>query len=109
MSHSDLESYKVKVERALEGSYRGRRVYTTHAPTSGPVLLHMLNLIEHYDEFIPMGRTGLNVHREVEAMRCTFNVIDLLNAILTNHCVQSVLLPELRYAIPTLQTNTLHK
>ncbi|KAK7692609.1 hypothetical protein QCA50_004241 [Cerrena zonata] len=32
----------------------------------------MLNLIEHYDDFIPMGRSGLNVHRQVEAMRFGF-------------------------------------
>ncbi|CAL1707127.1 unnamed protein product [Somion occarium] len=72
LSHSDLESYSVKVQRALEGSYRGRKVYTTHAPTSGPVLLHMLNLMEHYDDFVQEGRTGLNVHRSVEAMKFGF-------------------------------------
>jgi len=36
LTHADLENYAVKVERALEGSYRGRKVYTSHAPTSGP-------------------------------------------------------------------------
>lgn len=36
MTHEDLANYTVHVERALEGSYRGRKVYTTHAPTSGP-------------------------------------------------------------------------
>jgi len=36
LTHADLQNYSVKVERALEGSYRGRKVYTTHAPTSGP-------------------------------------------------------------------------
>ncbi|KAI0066114.1 gamma-glutamyltranspeptidase [Artomyces pyxidatus] len=71
MSHADLANYRVKVERALEGTYRGRKVYTPHAPTSGPVLLHMLNLMEKFD--LPSeGRTGLNVHRYVEAMRFGF-------------------------------------
>lgn len=36
ITHADLENYTVKVDRALEGSYRGRKVYTSHAPTSGP-------------------------------------------------------------------------
>ena len=36
LTRVDLENYAVKVERALEGSYRGRKVYTSHAPTSGP-------------------------------------------------------------------------
>ena len=70
MTLEDLANYTVKVEKALEGSFRGRKVYTSHAPTSGPVLLHMLNLMEHYD--LPSeSRTGLNVHRFVEAMKCT--------------------------------------
>jgi len=36
ITRADLENYTVKVDRALEGSYRGRKVYTSHAPTSGP-------------------------------------------------------------------------
>ncbi|KAA1471669.1 gamma-glutamyltranspeptidase [Dentipellis sp. KUC8613] len=71
MTHEDLKNYTVKVEKALKGTYRGRKVYTTHAPTSGPVLLHMLNLIENFD-MITEGRTGLNVHRYVEAMKFGF-------------------------------------
>jgi gamma-glutamyltranspeptidase / glutathione hydrolase / leukotriene-C4 hydrolase len=69
MTHDDLTNYEVKVYRALQGTYRGRKVYTPHAPTSGPVLLHMLNLMEKYD--LPVeGQTGVNVHRLVEAMKC---------------------------------------
>ncbi|KAJ7497284.1 gamma-glutamyltranspeptidase [Mycena latifolia] len=69
LSHADLENYTVKVEHALQGTYRGRKVYTTHAPGSGPVLLHMLNLIEKF----PMtARTPLNVHRAVEVLKFGF-------------------------------------
>ncbi|KAJ7084375.1 gamma-glutamyltranspeptidase [Mycena belliarum] len=69
LSHADLENYTVKVEHALQGTYRGRKVYTTHAPGSGPVLLHMLNLIERF----PMtARTPLNVHRAVEVLKFGF-------------------------------------
>ncbi|KAF8502165.1 gamma-glutamyltranspeptidase [Russula emetica] len=71
MTHEDLINYKVNVSRALEGTYRGLKVYTSHAPTSGPVLLHMLNLLENYD--LPAeGRTEVNVHRLVEAMKFGF-------------------------------------
>lgn len=69
LTHADLKHYDVRVERSLEGTYRGRRVYTSNAPTSGPVLLHMLNLMEHYD-LIEEGRTELNLHRMVEAIKC---------------------------------------
>ncbi|KAJ6586911.1 gamma-glutamyltranspeptidase [Mycena vulgaris] len=69
LSHADLENYSVKVDHALQGTYRGRKVYTTHAPGSGPVLLHMLNLIEKF----PMtARTPLNVHRAVEVLKFGF-------------------------------------
>lgn len=72
LSHQDLEHYRVKVMPALQGTYRGRTVYTTHAPTSGPVLLHMLNLMEHYDALIEEGRTLENMHRYIEAMKFGF-------------------------------------
>ncbi|KAI0645531.1 gamma-glutamyltranspeptidase [Trametes meyenii] len=72
LSHADLEGYEAHVQRALKGSYRGRKVYTPHAPTSGPVLIHMLNLMEHYEELVEDGRTLLNVHRFIEAMKFGF-------------------------------------
>ncbi|EGO25825.1 hypothetical protein SERLADRAFT_388352 [Serpula lacrymans var. lacrymans S7.9] len=71
MTHADLANYAVKVYPALQGTYRGKKVYTPDAPTSGPVLLHMLNLMEHYD-LIGDGRTGLNVHRLVEVLKFGF-------------------------------------
>ncbi|KAF7321382.1 Sec7-like domain belongs to guanine nucleotide exchange factors [Mycena kentingensis (nom. inval.)] len=69
LSHSDLENYSIKVQRALEGTYRGRKLYTSHAPTSGPVLLHMLNLMETYPQ---APRTPLSMHRVVEAIKFGF-------------------------------------
>lgn len=71
MTHADLEGYAVKVERALLGTYRDKKVYTSKAPTSGPALLHMLNLVERFD-LAREGRTGLNVHRMVEAQKFGF-------------------------------------
>ncbi|KAF8210260.1 gamma-glutamyltranspeptidase [Mycena galopus ATCC 62051] len=69
LSHTDLENYSVKIEHALQGTYRGHKVYTTHAPTSGPVLLHMLNLMEKF----PMtARTPLTIHRAIEILKFGF-------------------------------------
>jgi gamma-glutamyltranspeptidase / glutathione hydrolase / leukotriene-C4 hydrolase len=70
LTHADLEGYKIRIHKALEGTYFGRKVYTTHAPASGPVLLQMFNLMEHYHLLREEGRTGVNVHRLVEAMKC---------------------------------------
>jgi gamma-glutamyltranspeptidase/glutathione hydrolase/leukotriene-C4 hydrolase len=64
-----MRNYLPIVQSALEGSYLGRRVYTTDAPTSGPVVLHILNILEHYD-LIGQGRTPLNIHRLIEAIKC---------------------------------------
>ncbi|KAG6900534.1 hypothetical protein C0993_009111, partial [Termitomyces sp. T159_Od127] len=69
VSHSDLENYSVKVRPALEGTYRDKKVYTTHPPTSGPVLMHILNLLEHYDV---KERNVLSIHRLVEAIKFGF-------------------------------------
>lgn len=71
LTHADLEGYTIKVERALEGTFHDKKVYTTHAPTSGPVLLHMLNLMERYN-LAEEGRTELNFHRLVEAQKFGF-------------------------------------
>ena len=71
LTHEDLENYSVVVRPALQSTYLSRRVYTTHAPTSGPVLLHMLNIMEQYD--LSEGMTGLNVHRLVETIKCKFS------------------------------------
>ncbi|KAH7906765.1 gamma-glutamyltranspeptidase [Hygrophoropsis aurantiaca] len=69
MTQADLRNYRVRVARALAGTYRDRKVYTADAPSSGPALLHMLNLLEHFD--LGSLRTGLNVHRTVEAQKWT--------------------------------------
>lgn len=36
LSHEDMENYEVRFSRALQGSYRGRKIYTTLAPSGGP-------------------------------------------------------------------------
>ncbi|THV05072.1 gamma-glutamyltranspeptidase [Dendrothele bispora CBS 962.96] len=70
LTHEDMENYQVKVYRSLKGTYHDKIIYTPDAPTSGPVLLHMLNLIEKYDF---SEHNGLNTHRLVEAMKFGFS------------------------------------
>ncbi|KAF8331090.1 gamma-glutamyltranspeptidase [Cantharellus anzutake] len=71
MTAEDLASYKPIIMPALEGSYRGRKIYTTRAPSSGPALLHILNILETFD-LVGEGRTGKNVHRLTEALKFGF-------------------------------------
>ncbi|TEB37867.1 hypothetical protein FA13DRAFT_1725483 [Coprinellus micaceus] len=72
LTSSDLESYIPIVRRALEGSWESngvrRTVYTTQAPTSGPVLLHLLHLMEGVQERKLQG-LNVGVHRVVEAIK----------------------------------------
>ncbi|ESK85216.1 hypothetical protein Moror_11399 [Moniliophthora roreri MCA 2997] len=69
MTHKDFEDYTVDVYPSLQGSYLGKKIYVPGAPTSGPVLLHMLNVLEHYDF---SKRSGVNTHRLVEALKYGF-------------------------------------
>lgn len=71
----DMASYEVRILPALSSIYRGKEnytIYTTHPPTSGGVLLHMLNIMEHYENLVDEGFTGLNAHRAVEAIKFGF-------------------------------------
>ncbi|KAL4066312.1 gamma-glutamyltranspeptidase [Scleroderma yunnanense] len=99
LTHADLEGYRVKVERALQGTYHDRKVYTTYAPTSGPALLHMLNLIERYN-LVEEGRTGLNLHRLVESEKFGFAARTRLGdpAYLPNDTVHIAEIPTKEYA-----------
>lgn len=65
----DLAAYQALITPALQGSYRNRTVWTTQAPTSGPVLLSLLNSLETFDAFVEDGRSPLNVHRFIEAQK----------------------------------------
>lgn len=67
LTADDFANYKPIVKAALKGNFKNRTVYTSHAPSSGPVLLHMLNLHEKFDN---NADHGLNVHRFVETMKC---------------------------------------
>jgi len=44
----DLLAYKAKERRPVSGYYHGKKVITGGPPTSGPVLLCILNIIERY-------------------------------------------------------------
>ena len=75
MTLSDLANYAALVYPILSGTYRSeKRVYMSNAPTSGPVLLHKLNLLEHYD-LRWERRTEEDLHRFVEIMKCEFAII----------------------------------
>jgi len=67
---SDLKSYKAKVEKAIQGEWKGKKVWTTGPPTSGPVLLSLLNILDGFPNFLKDGiESDLNSHLIIEAMK----------------------------------------
>lgn len=78
MTSSDLSNYKAIVLPAIRGTYLNRTYYTTHAPSAGPIIISLLNTLENYLGFNDGGKTSLQVHRYVEALKCThFDSISL--------------------------------
>ncbi len=80
MTRQDLRDYKLNIYPAISSTYHGKTVYTTDAPSSGPVMLGLLNAMEVYDlspadDDSPRTnatRTPLNIHRLTEALKFAF-------------------------------------
>ncbi|KAJ1020088.1 hypothetical protein NDA16_004368 [Ustilago loliicola] len=68
----DMARYKVVVKPALAGFWLGRKIYTTHAPTSGPILLSILNMLSLIPDFVSGEPTSLNMHRFIETLKFGF-------------------------------------
>lgn len=72
LTHDDMKAYRAVVRPAEVATYRGRKYYTGSYPSGGPILQHLLNVLEGYDTFAEEGKTGLGVHRFVEALKFAF-------------------------------------
>jgi len=70
LTHADLTAYQATVEPATRGTFRNRTIWTSGAPSSGPVLISLLNSLEPIQDFVEEGKTGLNTHRFIEAQKC---------------------------------------
>ncbi|KAJ3219306.1 hypothetical protein HDU67_001925 [Dinochytrium kinnereticum] len=67
----DMKSYQAESRPPLYGHYHGKKIVTTPAPASGAVLLSILNIVEGFN-FAASGKTPLNAHRLVEAMKFAY-------------------------------------
>lgn len=72
LTKEDLAGYRAIVLPALKATYRNRTYYTGHAPSGGPIIINLLNTLEGYGDYASAGRTGLAVHRFIEAIKCAF-------------------------------------
>jgi gamma-glutamyltranspeptidase/glutathione hydrolase/leukotriene-C4 hydrolase len=72
-----LKGFKALAYPPIHQNWNGKTVYTTAAPSSGAMLLAMLNIVEGFDfPSTPKSEGGCNspqnIHRFLEAMKFAF-------------------------------------
>ncbi|KUI53213.1 Gamma-glutamyltranspeptidase 1 [Cytospora mali] len=68
---SDMASYTALPKRPISISFRGFRLYSTGAPSSGSIMLSTLKTMEQYPQ-PDLADTNLTTHRFLEAMRFAY-------------------------------------
>ncbi|XP_013413107.1 glutathione hydrolase 1 proenzyme-like [Lingula anatina] len=74
----DLTQYSVSQEQPLEMAYGGYRVWSSAAPTAGPVLLYMLNILSQFEMTAKDFNTTLMYHRLAETFKFGYNKMSQL-------------------------------
>jgi len=72
MTAQDLANYKVEVNEPLTIDYRGYKLFSVPAPSSGAVMLNMLKTMEQYPSSELLSAANLTNHRFVEAMKFAY-------------------------------------
>ncbi|RFU24183.1 hypothetical protein B7463_g12156, partial [Scytalidium lignicola] len=68
MTLEDLKSYHIALRKPISINYRNYTLYSTGAPSGGPVGLSILKIMEGYNTSL----NELNIHRLDEAMRFSY-------------------------------------
>ncbi|KAI9037268.1 gamma-glutamyltransferase [Aspergillus affinis] len=69
MTLDDLRNYTVLLRDVEHIDYRGYKIASTTAPSSGIVALNILKVLGTYDQFFTVNNVNLSTHRLDEAMR----------------------------------------
>lgn len=82
LSKSDLESYSVVKDQGHSMNLRGLDIHTCGFPTSGPVMLFMLNALDELDMYPSRSNSPDDLHKFIEVMKCMCHVtlMPLVNA-----------------------------
>ncbi|CAI6090181.1 hypothetical protein V2G26_006296 [Clonostachys chloroleuca] len=72
MTLEDLANYTVALREPVSINYRGRKLTSTNAPSSGVVALSALNTVSGYDGFDDPSQLNLSTHRLDEAIRFAY-------------------------------------
>lgn len=75
MTLADLANYTVAIRPPAEIEYRGYRVKSCGAPSSGVVALSALKTVEGYQDFGEASMVNLSTHRVDEAIRFTYGEV----------------------------------
>ncbi|KAF3929963.1 Gamma-glutamyltranspeptidase [Arthrobotrys entomopaga] len=72
MTLDDLKAYKVAIRKPAHITYRGYKLWSTSAPSSGAVIQAVLKTLEGYDFMGDFSRRNETTHLLIEAMRFGF-------------------------------------
>ncbi|KAK6518168.1 hypothetical protein TWF506_005328 [Arthrobotrys conoides] len=74
MTLEDLQAYKLAHRKPSHITYRGRRIWSTSAPSSGAVTQSVLKILEGYPDFADPAKRNESTHLLVEAMRFGYSL-----------------------------------
>lgn len=77
MTLDDLCSYAIEIRNISQIDYRGYRITSTTAPSSGTVALNILKVLDTYDSFLAPDNVNLSIHRLDEAIRFGYGLVRL--------------------------------
>jgi len=72
LRYEDMAAFKLEVEDAVEGTYRGYHVYKPGFWTQGPAMIEALNIIEGFDPRSAPLNSADYIHRTVEALKLAY-------------------------------------
>jgi gamma-glutamyltranspeptidase/glutathione hydrolase len=75
MTLEDLRNYTIAIRNTSEIDYRGYKIIGTTAPSSGPVALNILKVLDTYDTFMAPNNVNLSTHRLDEAIRFGYGMV----------------------------------
>lgn len=87
MTLDDLRNYTVAIRNTSQIDYRGYKVTSITAPSSGIILLSVLNTLNEYSDFLTPKAINLSTHRMDEAMRFGYGEVrsSLIGLCFTQH------------------------
>lgn len=72
MTHNDLKEYEVILRKPIRTKYRGHQVISSPAPTSGPILALVLNILDPLTS-LELNSNNLSIYQQlVEALKYGF-------------------------------------